>query len=92
MFVVLIARGWGVTNQELFQVPFERKWRALSNHPPKNHEKTREHGQIRRNGLTVPKSGSKEELAARRIEEEEKLLALREQLAAAVDVCEFVLP
>ena len=31
--VVLIARGWGVTNQELFQVPFERKWRALSNHP-----------------------------------------------------------
>ncbi len=26
--VVLIARGWGVSNQELFQVPFERKWRA----------------------------------------------------------------
>ncbi len=33
--VVLIARGWGVSNQELFQVPFERKWKALSNHPKK---------------------------------------------------------
>ncbi len=37
--VVLIARGWGVTNQELFQVPFERKWRALGNHPT-NQKKT----------------------------------------------------
>ncbi len=33
MLVVLRARGWDVTKQELFQIPFERKWRALSNHP-----------------------------------------------------------
>ena len=27
------GRGWGVINQELSQVPFERKRRAHGNHP-----------------------------------------------------------
>ena len=30
------GRGWGVINQELSQVPFERKRRAHGNHPPPN--------------------------------------------------------
>ena len=47
--VVLRARGWGVTNQELFQVPFERKWRALSNHPhTKNPNMSQVIGRIRK--------------------------------------------
>ena len=36
MLVATIPRGWGVTKQELFQVPLERKCRALSNHPTNN--------------------------------------------------------
>ena len=36
MLVVLIARVWDVTKQELLQVPFwSLQWRTLSNHPTK---------------------------------------------------------
>ena len=55
--VVLRARGWGVTNQELFQVPFERKWRALSNHPTKKIKNMwLRHCRRPRRGLDLPKS------------------------------------
>ena len=35
------GRGWGVINQELSQVPFERKRRAHGNHPTKKKEKNK---------------------------------------------------
>ena len=36
---VQLTLGWSDTKQELFQVPLERKWKALGKHPTKENHK-----------------------------------------------------